>query len=545
MRFLPAIIYLAFAFLLTWPLIGQVTTHVPLGSEPAETVPFLNVWTIGWNGVSLADGYSGYWDAPIFFPTTGAFAFSDPQPLTALPGFLLWPISPALAYNAVLLAYMTLTGYVTFRLLQQREISFGPALVGGLLVMALPYLTNERGVLQLQALFGPIWAIAALWILLDRSSLRRAIYLGLAVGVTFLTSEYYALLLLPVFAVIFVLNATRCGKTAHWRHLGLAAAVGIVLILPVGIAQATRLNAMNFQRSGSAFARTSAHPGDYLRPSTRLHVEGVIPEFDLPSSQRLYPGVTLTALAIAGAVIGLRAGPNSRRWTPFLLLVVGLGFFLSLGANLTLAGFSPLSFLHQSVPTLGFTRSAFRFAALVQLAIVLLAVGAIATVWSRNRAVAVALVVLALLELAPRPERLKEVPNEQPVWAELVAQKERGVVVHLPWAADRSASSFADTTRWMVESLPAGLRLVNGYSGFFPPLNSEMRSLLQGFPDDQSFEKLATLGVEFVVMHEALDPLEQARILEFLDSGKIAEIQAFDEVTVLSLPSRSADLPTP
>jgi hypothetical protein len=495
----------------------QVTTHVPLGSEPAETVPFLNVWTIGWNGMSLTNGFSDYWDAPIFYPTRGAFAFSDPQPLTVLSGALLWSRSPALAYNVVLLGYLTLNGYVTHRVLRQRGIAQGPALAGGLLAQALPFVTNERGVLQLQPIFAPIWAIGALWNLLERSSVRRGFELGLTLGVTFLTSEYYALLLIPALAIGILLHASNFGKTVRWRHLGLATVVGLALALPIGLPQASRLEAMGFQRSEASFARNSAWPADYLRPSSRLRVADLMPDINLQTNQHLYPGMVLSALAFFGATVALREERSKRRWILFLLTIGGLGLVLSLGSHLTIAGTAPLAVVHQAVPFMGYTRSAFRFAALVQLALVLLAIEGLAMLWIRNRGLAVAVAILAILELAPVPEQVIEVPYSQPEWAAAVAEVERPVIVHIPYAPGRSASSYADTTRWMIESLPIEARLVNGYSGFFPTLNAQMRDLLQEFPDDRTIEALKELGVEFVIHH---DPNEPDRVIDLVHTGQ-------------------------
>jgi hypothetical protein len=73
---LPALLYLFLAIASTWPLAGALLTHLPLGMEAAATVPLFNVWTVWWNADRAASGFSGYWDAPIFYPTEKTFAFS-------------------------------------------------------------------------------------------------------------------------------------------------------------------------------------------------------------------------------------------------------------------------------------------------------------------------------------------------------------------------------------------------------------------------------------------------------------------------------------
>src|SRR4051794_8873345 len=75
-------LYAVAAVVGTWPLALRISTHLPLGSLHNATVPFFNLWTLEHNVRSLARGYAGYWDAPIFYPTPGAFALSEAQALT-------------------------------------------------------------------------------------------------------------------------------------------------------------------------------------------------------------------------------------------------------------------------------------------------------------------------------------------------------------------------------------------------------------------------------------------------------------------------------
>ena len=65
-----AILYLALALASTWPLVGSCRSCLPLGTEPAATVPLFNVWTVWWNADRAVAGYQGYWDAPIFHPVS-------------------------------------------------------------------------------------------------------------------------------------------------------------------------------------------------------------------------------------------------------------------------------------------------------------------------------------------------------------------------------------------------------------------------------------------------------------------------------------------
>jgi len=141
----------------TWPLALRISTHLPLGSLSNATVPFFNLWTLEWNVRSLARGYSGYWDAPIFYPTPGTFALSEAQALTGL-GFaaLTAAVSGVTAYNLVLLMTLIANALAARRLMRVLGAVDSVATASGLLALGLPFVWKELGVLQLTVLW-PVW----------------------------------------------------------------------------------------------------------------------------------------------------------------------------------------------------------------------------------------------------------------------------------------------------------------------------------------------------------------------------------------------------
>jgi hypothetical protein len=57
-------------------------------------------------------------------------------------------------------------------------------------------------------------------------------------------------------------------------------------------------------------------------------------------------------------------------------------------------------------------------------------------------------------------------------------------------------------------------QLVNGYSGFTPPDYAETMARMQGFPDEPSMERLKSLNVRYIVVHEAFyKPKDHALLL--------------------------------
>lgn len=141
------ILYFAAAVGLTWPLGPRLGSYLSLGTEGSATVPLFNLWTLLWNADRLQAGYTGYWNAPIFYPEPVTFAFSEPQPLTGLIFTLVSEISenPVAAYNVVLLLFLTLNGIAADWLLRKLGVYGFPAFLAGLLAMALPFIGNELG----------------------------------------------------------------------------------------------------------------------------------------------------------------------------------------------------------------------------------------------------------------------------------------------------------------------------------------------------------------------------------------------------------------
>src|SRR5205085_1731885 len=116
-----------------------------------------NLWTLEWNVHSLARGYSGYWDAPIFYPTRGTFALSEAQALTGLVfGALTAAVSGVTAYNLVLLGALVANAFAARRLFAVLSASEVVATAAGLLALGLSFVWKELGVLQLTMLW-PVW----------------------------------------------------------------------------------------------------------------------------------------------------------------------------------------------------------------------------------------------------------------------------------------------------------------------------------------------------------------------------------------------------
>ncbi len=524
--FLRLALLLLYPLALTWPLALHAGHAVPQGSEPSATVPLFNLWTLGWNVRQLAQGYPAYWDAPIFWPAPGAFAYSDPQPLGGLLAASVWARSPALAYNLVLWLYLALNGLSVYGLLRRCAAAPpGPALLAGLLAQSLPYLTHERGVLQLQPYFGMVWAAEGAWTLLRGGSRRSgAALLAAGLSAAFLTSGYYGVFLL---ALLPPLAAGMRPRRARWGWLLFGGLAGILPPLLTLLPQRAILLRMGFSRSAETIARNSACPGDYLRLTP--FVRAAESWSALPACrQYLFPGAGLTLLGLAGLVLALRG--RRRPWGLALLSSGAAALLLSFGLRLTLGGWQPYGILRARLPGFENLRSPFRFGLWVQVTLALLSALALEALWKRRRALGLAAALLALLELFPRPAALTPVPPPYP------AEALSGVTLFLPYPSRSAAAAYEPAAAAMWRALPTRARLVNGYSGYFPALNSQLKTLLADFPDALSLRVLRALGAQTLCWPPAWpDEARQARVQALLAAGTLRPAARLDDAVCYRL----------
>jgi hypothetical protein len=156
------IFFVLLALASTWPLPLHWSDRIPIGSEPARTVPYFNLWTMEWNIKSLAWASwlygDQYWNAGIFFPTLNALAMSEAQPATIIVAPIYWLTnSAALSFNCYLWLMLTLNGWMTWRVLARRGFPMLIAIGSGVAMELLPIVHWQSGVLQLVPVWGIVW----------------------------------------------------------------------------------------------------------------------------------------------------------------------------------------------------------------------------------------------------------------------------------------------------------------------------------------------------------------------------------------------------
>jgi hypothetical protein len=462
----------------------------------------------------LQHGYAGYWNAPIFYPTPNTFALSEPQALTGIVYAVLRSLSTDItAYNLVVLFSLTLNGLAARRMLKVSGVSDVGALLGGAFAVALPFAMKELGVIQLLALYAPLFALAELCVVLQgKATAATWLKLAAACVATLWTCIYYALFLAPLLALGLVLalvsRRVSLRPRAHGSAVVAALALSVLCAAPLYRAQQHALAAHH--RSASAVRNGSATVNAYLRMPDNAPLARVVP---LPKGKRsarnMFPGTALVLLAALG-FWRERNGTN-KLWVLYCGGALVFALVLSFGTRWSVFGYSIYEhWIQAALPGYAQLRSPYRLAAFVDLYLVALAGFGIdgCLKWragSTKRAWVPAALLLCTLELVPWPQPLQRFPSEQLTapWVQWLAEHPGGAVAMVPPAKSGKSKDYEPVTLAMLQSLAHGHPLVDGYSGFFPAANDALTEKLRHFPNPATLHALQHWPVRYVVIDDA------------------------------------------
>jgi len=540
--FLSLLSFVLLALVLTWPLARDLEAGPPRGSEGSATVPLFNLWTLAWNHDRLAHGYRGYWDAPVFWPEQGAFALSEPQPLTGLlTAPLAWMTgSEVVSYNLFLLAALALNGVFGLLLLRALGLPLWIAWAGGAAFETLPFVHQELGVLQLVSLAGLLALILALLRLSEEPSRGRGALAGVAFAATYHLCGYYgifALVAVGPAALWWLVPALRDRRRRRplFEALALAMAVSVVLVAPVALGQWRAVRSFDVERSVATVQRHSARPTHYLRtPWPQWVPLPGVESAPSPGSRAFFPGTVKVGLALGLVAVSVlrprRRRRRSERSEPpgpsraagrhvaFFVTVVLLAGWLSFGPGG--GALSPYPLMHAVVPGFASLRSLFRLAVLVQIGIVglaTLALHGIARALGRGKgrhrlglAVTVILGLLVVAEQWPRTGPIQVVPpaDPEPTWVRWVRTRTEtdDVFAFFPFPRRRRARDYTVTAQWMYWQTFHWRPMVNGYSGYFPASFRELKRRLRDFPSPRGLAALVERGTRYCVVLRAQSP---------------------------------------
>jgi hypothetical protein len=355
---------------------------------------------------------------------------------------------------------------------------------------------------------------------MDRTTIARAIELGLVLSMTGLACAYYGIFAggMVAFASIwFSITRQRWKELKYWILVAVAAAVCIGTIMPFFYPYLQMQESTGFERSLSG--QYSANIGAWLISSAWAH-RWWAPYLYQPS-EVLFPGILAIAFGIWGATIVLRRFDEAA--TAVLRTIsrdvawyyVGLAiftFWLTLGP----AG-GLYTLLYYTVPVFSFLRAPSRAGIVVTLCLVVLAAPAL-TVMMRRKAMNAAFAVLFILAVADTyraPLRMRQAPPLPQAYTTL-ASLPKAPTIALPFWA--TSIEFHRHAEYMLASTAHWQPLINGYSDHIPQDFRDNAAPLNTFPSRESFTILESLGARYAVIHlELMSPEARASIIRRLD----------------------------
>ena len=216
----------------------------------------------------------------------------------------------------------------------------------------------------------------------------------------------------------------------------------------------------------------------------------------------------------------------------FYCWLLALSFLLTLGPIIRFNGqeitYGPYLLLYQWVPGFDGLRVPARFIVMLHLAVSVLSGFGLARLFKRIRSSAprvllgIAIALLVLVEYASFPVNMPSVPTGRDfpqVYTWLSRQPGDFALLELPLPAApdevwrEAAYVYFSTYHWK--------KLVNGYSGFFPPgFNRLYQEDLRGFPSEATLKRIHLLGIRYLIVHsDHYPPAERKRLMTVLNEA--------------------------
>ena len=499
-----------------------------------------SIWVVSWVAHALTTEPSQLFRANIFYPHPNALAFSEGNIVEGVLGAPIWALTrnPYTTHNFVFLFAFAQSFVATYYLVRHLTGDRRAAVVAGILYAFCPFAFARQAHIQLLMVGFLPWAMLAWHRFMQRTSIARAIELGLVLATTGLACAYYGIFAggMIAFASIWFAIARQCWKDPkYWSLVVVAAAVCIGTILPFFLPYMRMQEATGFERSLTG--QYSANVGAWLISSAWAHRWWA--SYLQAPSEVLFPGILAIVLGIGGAMVVLRGfyeratdvlrttdarrtfvePPSNDRRTTFDPAVawyyIGLALFtlwLTFGPKAGL-----YSLLYFTVPVFSFLRAPSRAGIVVTLCLVVLAAPAMIALMRKRSANAVfaILFVLAVADLYRAPLRMREAPPLPHAYRTL-ADLPKAPTIELPYWS--TSPEFHRHAEYMLASTAHWQPLINGYSDHIPQDFRDAAPTLNSFPSKAAFALLEPLGARYVVVHlDLMNAENRAAIIRRLD----------------------------
>ncbi|MDQ3283100.1 MAG: hypothetical protein M3Q69_17000 [Acidobacteriota bacterium] len=493
-----ALLFIGLSIAMTWPLTPNLGRAV---SDPGD--PFINTWILDW------DYYATFHARPLFHanafhPARYSLAYSENLYGLAL---LLFPLrllgaGALAAYNIAMLAGFAFCGYAAYLLGSRLTSSWMGGMAAGVFYAFLPF--RFIHVPHVQHVWGG-WLPLLLLCLVRYAQLptrRRAIAFAAVFLMNGLTNIHY--LLFGAFAA--GVTALLLLPRSQWRELAMATGVALLILAPFLYPYAAVAKLYGMQRGVEEVARFSAVARDWL-PGQATEAE-----------RKLYPGVLAYVATLAAPFLARRRKPQ----LALAFLWIAIGFLGSLGFHTEFH-----KFLFGAVPGFRAIRVPARWAVIAYIGMSMLIALVTARLteflgsseflgvprrrpapraeelrgprgtprnWPRAAAALVPIAFVATLWAAPIRWYLID-PERPEVYRWLAKQNVRGV-------AELPMDSFSSDYEYMLRATAHHKPIVNGVSGFAPPLRVQLSELSRQEPiPDALVDKLHEADVDTLILH--------------------------------------------
>jgi hypothetical protein len=508
---LALLVVLATAVVSTWPL----ATNPWL--VPQHQDPLFSSWRLYQWARTLAGESSGLFDGNIFHGARNVQLLSDP---IVLPSFIaapaLWMGVPvALVYSALFWLSALGAGLGAFACARALSGSRWGALVAAAMFTGSP--VRLEHVVHLESLWTMFLPLAVLATIRVFDGSRRAHWaLAASLPAQFLGSIYYGVFLMTLWPLLVLAEWVRRRGDVPRVALG-RLVVGLVVAGMVVGAYASAFERVRSQvgdRGDDEVASYSATAASFVTAPASSRVWGWTSTGK--SETNLLPGLVGPTLALAAL------GTASAPWVGALTAVTIVAADAARGLN----GWT-YPVLRRWSAYRGLRVPA-RFGMIVLLGLSLLAAVGCATLarwWGRRSgAAAVAAAVLALVVAESSAHvPVRRLPSAAPPVYQLLSTIPDTVIAHVPMPTLSTLPGPEPEYQYFAQYHRH--RLVNGYSGFYPPSYADLLERSSAFPDVRSFRALRGAGVEYLLVHEGFYPTPAAfsGVVEVLEQREDVE----------------------
>jgi hypothetical protein len=486
----------ALAAVMTWPLAARPGSVARTDTNDGR----YSLWNVAWVAHALTTDPANLFNANIFYPNKGTLAYSDANLVAgvmAVPVYVLTG-NPIAAHNLVVFDALVLAFLATWQLVRRFTGDPWLAMVPATGYAFSAFVSAHTAHIQLLMLFVIPVALLAFHRFVEVPSWRRAIVLGLALGLAGLACGQYGIMS----GLLVGLGALWFARRADWRRYWLGLALAVVVtgaIVGPPLVPFLELRRGGDFRSGLNVEEArmfSADASAYMRSTSMLYRPSVP-----ASGEVLFPGFVLLAFAAAGIVAARRragADAPAPAITPRLIAL-----YATIAALAAWASFGPDGWLYtvlaKTVPLMSFVRTPARFGPVVLLGLAVLA-GFGLRAWLPRRHVGwlAPLLVLAVAAEVKAEWGLRQVPPVPEAYRTLARLPSAPVVeFQFPY----KQTDVHNHARSMFWSMWHWRPLVNGYSDYIPEDFRRIAVPINGFPDPASFAILQERNVRYVVLH--------------------------------------------